>query len=283
MYRSRSQPRLPPGGRVANSLLGMLASSLDTSSLHPRGGKYRKGVGNATHSKNKYHTDKSCLIDSSQKYLTKTKVITSAFKQSPSLISTGMSYSTSAGSRWKRAATVSTTSCTTSRAASSVSATGPAITKEMVGSWLCSWHKHPRPRPRPAPLPPHVGILAQRRHSAATAATAGRKPTAHPEHGGGHWEHVARWPGRCDGAGAGLVHGGVPRDAGKAQGGANEAATRGDGVHAMEGVAAQLAFHLRKFDAQHPFICTLAEEHHPHEHLAQVGEDGLEDGLGVRC
>jgi hypothetical protein len=96
----------------------MLVSSLDTSSLHPRGPSTRRGVGNATHSKNKCHTDKSCLIDSSQKYLTKTKVITSAFKRSPSLISTGMNYSTSAGSCWKRAAAVSTVSCTTSRAAS---------------------------------------------------------------------------------------------------------------------------------------------------------------------
>jgi hypothetical protein len=78
-------------------------------------------------SKNKYCTDKSYLIDGSQKYLTKTKVITSAFKRGPSLISTGMSYSTSVGSRWKRVAAVSMTSCT-SRAASSVSATRPAVT-----------------------------------------------------------------------------------------------------------------------------------------------------------
>jgi hypothetical protein len=33
-------------------------------------------------------------------------------------------------------------------------------------------------------LPPPVGILLQRRHSAADAATAGRRPAAHPEHGG---------------------------------------------------------------------------------------------------
>jgi hypothetical protein len=79
-------------------------------------------------SKNKYCTDKSYLIDGSQKYLTKTKVITSAFKWGPSLISTGMSYSTSVGSRWKRAAAVSIASCTTSRAASSVSTTGPTVT-----------------------------------------------------------------------------------------------------------------------------------------------------------
>jgi hypothetical protein len=43
-------------------------------------------------------------------------------------MSTGMSYSTSVGSRWKRAAVVSTTSCTTSRVASSVSAAGPVVT-----------------------------------------------------------------------------------------------------------------------------------------------------------
>jgi hypothetical protein len=80
--------------------------------------------------------DKSCLIDSSQKHLTKTKVITSSFKRSPSLTSTGMRYSTSAGSCWKRVVAVSTASCTTSRAVSSVVA-------------------------------------------------AGRRPTAHPDHGGG--------------------------------------------------------------------------------------------------
>jgi hypothetical protein len=39
-----------------------------------------------------------------------------------------MSYSTSVGSRWKRAAVVSMASCTTSRVASSVSAIGPAVT-----------------------------------------------------------------------------------------------------------------------------------------------------------
>jgi hypothetical protein len=79
-------------------------------------------------SKNKYCTDKSYLTDSSQKYLTKTKVIASAFKCGPSLISTSMSYSTSVGPHWKRATVVSTTSCTTSRTASSVSATGPTVT-----------------------------------------------------------------------------------------------------------------------------------------------------------
>jgi hypothetical protein len=125
--RSRSQLRLPLGGRDTNSFLGVLVSSLDTSSLHPRGPSTRRGIDKTTHSKNMHHTEKNCLIDSSQKYLTKTKVITSAFKQSPSLISTGMSYSTSVGSRWKRAAAVSTTSCMTSRTASLVSATGPAV------------------------------------------------------------------------------------------------------------------------------------------------------------
>jgi hypothetical protein len=45
-------------------------------------------------------------------------------------------YRSSAGSHWKRSATSSTTSCTLFRAASSVAATGPAITgaKNMVGS-----------------------------------------------------------------------------------------------------------------------------------------------------
>jgi hypothetical protein len=53
------------------------------------------------------------------------------------------SYSSSVGSRWKRSATTAMISCTPSRAASSVSATGPAITgsMEMAGSWL---RKHVR-------------------------------------------------------------------------------------------------------------------------------------------
>jgi hypothetical protein len=92
--------------------------------------------------------DKSCFIDSSQKYLTKTKVITPAFKRSPSLISIGMSYSTSAGSHWKRAAVVATASCSTSRAASSVSATEPAITTTTRGHPLSapSWRSCRRDR-----------------------------------------------------------------------------------------------------------------------------------------
>jgi hypothetical protein len=40
--RSRSQLRLPPRGRDTNPSLGMLVSSLDTSSLHPRGAKYQE-------------------------------------------------------------------------------------------------------------------------------------------------------------------------------------------------------------------------------------------------
>jgi hypothetical protein len=45
-------------------------------------------------------------------------------------------YKSSVGSRWKRSATSSTMSCTLSGAASSVAATGPAITgsKDMAGS-----------------------------------------------------------------------------------------------------------------------------------------------------
>jgi hypothetical protein len=35
------------------TLLGMLVSSLDTSSLHPRGGRYQGGVGSATHNRDK--------------------------------------------------------------------------------------------------------------------------------------------------------------------------------------------------------------------------------------
>jgi hypothetical protein len=106
----------------------MLVSSSTRQAYIPRGPSTRRGVGKTTHNKDKYCTDKSCFINSSQKYLTKTKVITSAFKRSPSLISTGVNYSTSVGSRWKRTTAVSTASCTTSRAVSSVLATGPAIT-----------------------------------------------------------------------------------------------------------------------------------------------------------
>jgi hypothetical protein len=35
------------------TLLSMLVSSLDTSSLHPRGARYQEGVGNATHNRDK--------------------------------------------------------------------------------------------------------------------------------------------------------------------------------------------------------------------------------------
>jgi hypothetical protein len=41
------------------------------------------------------------LINSTKKYLTKTTVITYAFKRSLSPISTGVNYSTPKGSRWK--------------------------------------------------------------------------------------------------------------------------------------------------------------------------------------
>jgi hypothetical protein len=109
------------------------------------------------------------LINSSQKYLTKTKVITSAFKRSPSLISTGMSYSTSTGSCWKRVAAVSTTSCTTSRAASLVSATRPTITTTARG--------HPpssaviarlSPQPPGAGLPLTLNMVADTGNSSAS-------------------------------------------------------------------------------------------------------------------
>jgi hypothetical protein len=42
VYRSRSQSRLSPRGRATNSFLGILVSSLDTSSLHPRGPSTRE-------------------------------------------------------------------------------------------------------------------------------------------------------------------------------------------------------------------------------------------------
>jgi hypothetical protein len=35
------------------TLLGMLVSSLDTSSLHPRGARYLRGVGSTTHNRGK--------------------------------------------------------------------------------------------------------------------------------------------------------------------------------------------------------------------------------------
>jgi hypothetical protein len=40
-------------GAIANYFLGILVSSLDTSSLHPSGAKYQGGVGNAAHNKDK--------------------------------------------------------------------------------------------------------------------------------------------------------------------------------------------------------------------------------------
>jgi hypothetical protein len=43
-------------------------------------------------------------------------------------MSMGITYSTSIGSRWKRAAAISKTSCTTAWVASSVSAAGLAVT-----------------------------------------------------------------------------------------------------------------------------------------------------------
>jgi hypothetical protein len=45
-------------GRTTNFFFGVLASRLDTSSLHPRGAKYQGEVSNATHSDDKQHTDK---------------------------------------------------------------------------------------------------------------------------------------------------------------------------------------------------------------------------------
>jgi hypothetical protein len=50
---SGSLSRLPPGGQVTNSHLSILASSLDTSSLHLSGAKYQGEGGNDSHSKDK--------------------------------------------------------------------------------------------------------------------------------------------------------------------------------------------------------------------------------------
>jgi hypothetical protein len=49
----------------------------------------------------------------------------------------------------------------------------------------------------------------------------------------------------------------------KIQGGADEAAVGGNEVHAKDGAAAQLAFHIRKVAVQHAFVRTLAEEVSP--------------------
>jgi hypothetical protein len=69
-------------------------------------------------------------------YVTLPKVITNRSPAGPLPYFCRFGYSSSAGSRWKRSATSSTASCTPSRAASSVAATGPAITgsKDMAGS-----------------------------------------------------------------------------------------------------------------------------------------------------
>jgi hypothetical protein len=40
------------------TLLGMLASSLDTSSLHRTGARYQGGVSNTTHNRDKWYTYK---------------------------------------------------------------------------------------------------------------------------------------------------------------------------------------------------------------------------------
>jgi hypothetical protein len=85
-----------------------------------------------------------------------------------------------------------------------------------------------------------------------------KEPSSWRQHrgqgGGGAAAHGTRRPGRCDRAGAGPIHGGVPLDAGEVQGGADEAAAGGNEVHAKDAAAAQLAFHLRKVAAQHPFV-----------------------------
>jgi hypothetical protein len=151
--------------------------------------------------------------------------------------------------------------------------------------------------------------LPQRRRSAAAAAIAERRPVAHPEHGGGHWEQrhwrqlsaLACQPRRsprcvCHGEGAPIIGGDVePIKAKEVEarqhmtpGGLaaemepeldlfmeayHEAATGGNEVHAKDGAAAQLSFHLRKVAAQHPFIRALAEEVSPplHPHAGVGG------------
>jgi hypothetical protein len=40
------------------TLLGTLVSNLDTSGLHPRGARYQGGVGNTTHNRDRWYTDK---------------------------------------------------------------------------------------------------------------------------------------------------------------------------------------------------------------------------------
>jgi hypothetical protein len=134
MRRSGSQSRLPPGAQVTNSFLSILASSLDTSSLHHRGpGTSEKLV--TTHTTK---TDSIQISSVTVKLILPKNIITSRFPAGPLLSLCRFGYSSSAGSRWKRSATSSTVSLMPSWAASSVSATGPAITgsKDMAGSWL---------------------------------------------------------------------------------------------------------------------------------------------------
>jgi hypothetical protein len=131
-----------------------------------------------TRTNDKWHTDKSCLLIVLKKYLTKPNIITSRTPAGPLPCLCRLDYSLSAGSRWKRSATSSTVSCTPSRAASSVSATGPAITgsKDMAGSWLWKHVKIYSITARQS-LPPTVSRRApriwstRRRQSAAESST----------------------------------------------------------------------------------------------------------------
>jgi hypothetical protein len=81
-----------------------------------------------------------------KEYLTKSRYITTRSPVEPSFSPRRPDYSSSVGSRWKRLATTSTTSCTPSRAASSVPPTGPVITIGVHSGRLA--------RPSPSPKRP---------------------------------------------------------------------------------------------------------------------------------
>jgi hypothetical protein len=207
-----------------------------------------------------------------------------------------MNYLTSAGSRWKRVAAVSTTSCTTSRAASSVSATGPAITTTARG--------HPPSAPPGAGLPLTLNTVATTGNSGASG-----NPVLQLANGGGLLEACVKVkePSSLE---ATLRPSKLKR-------------WRHDSAWRSAGLAAETEPELDQFmEAYHEVLVKFKEELtrplqeamkftrkmepqlnslsisgrslrntlsselwrkkcHPHEHLAEVGKDGrLEDGVG---
>jgi hypothetical protein len=162
-------------GWTTSFLFGILVSSLDMSSLPTRGPSTRQKL-------TVLHIIKAnnILISSSfnsikrfLKYITQNQKLLHPLPSGTLALSL-LLYRSSAGSRWKRSATSSTASCTLSRVASLVAASGPAITgsKDMVGSWL---RKHVKTYSITArqSLPPSASRRAPRiwsRHWRRTAA-----------------------------------------------------------------------------------------------------------------